>query len=171
MGIRNTGRSKFLFRKSQMIFISHRGNINGITRSLENKPSYIDLAIENGYDVEIDFWLINDIGCEILYLGHDKPEYKIQIDWLIKRKSKLWIHCKNYESIVFLSKISIEFNYFWHENDKCTLTSKGFIWSFPNINIDNSVSVLPEIHDEKNLNNRIGICSDFIYKYKLDYEF
>ena len=34
-----------------MILISHRGNINGKNLNIENHPSYIDKAIEAGYDV------------------------------------------------------------------------------------------------------------------------
>jgi len=48
------------------MLISHRGNIDGKTL-LENQPSYIDDAIDLGYDVEIDIWYIGDK----LYLGHD----------------------------------------------------------------------------------------------------
>jgi hypothetical protein len=43
-----------------MKLIAHRGNINGIMDSLENEPTYIDLAIQKGYDVEVDLWLISD---------------------------------------------------------------------------------------------------------------
>jgi len=39
-----------------MILISHRGNINGRFESWENEPTYIDKAIAEGYDVEIDIW-------------------------------------------------------------------------------------------------------------------
>jgi hypothetical protein len=40
-----------------MHLISHRGNIDGISK-LENQPTYIDSAIELGYDVEVDIWYI-----------------------------------------------------------------------------------------------------------------
>ena len=50
-----------------MRLISHRGNINGRIRELENLPDYIDAAINLGYDVEVDLWLEG----EKFYLGHD----------------------------------------------------------------------------------------------------
>jgi hypothetical protein len=50
-----------------MILISHRGNINGSIKSLENNPIYLDSAIKNGYDVELDIWYINNE----LWTGHD----------------------------------------------------------------------------------------------------
>ena len=37
-----------------MYLISHRGNINGIKKESENDPGYIDKAISNGFDVEVD---------------------------------------------------------------------------------------------------------------------
>jgi hypothetical protein len=37
-----------------MYLISHRGNINGIQKSKENDPNYINKAIESGFDVEVD---------------------------------------------------------------------------------------------------------------------
>ena len=40
-----------------MKLISHRGNINGKIEKFENNPNYIDTAIEQGYDVEIDLRL------------------------------------------------------------------------------------------------------------------
>jgi hypothetical protein len=42
-----------------MIYISHRGNIDGKKPHLENNPTYIDEAIDLGYDVEIDLWFID----------------------------------------------------------------------------------------------------------------
>ena len=37
-----------------MIFISHRGNISSKNTNRENSPEYIDEAIGQGFDVEID---------------------------------------------------------------------------------------------------------------------
>ena len=39
-----------------MILISHRGNIDGVNKLKENKINYINEAIKNGFDVEIDVW-------------------------------------------------------------------------------------------------------------------
>jgi hypothetical protein len=144
-----------------MILISHRGNTNGKLDSLENEPKYIDSAISKGYDVEIDVWLINDI----LYLGHDEPQYDVDFSWFIDRIGKLWIHCKNIGAILFFKNNHYEFNYFWHQEDTLTLTSLNFIWVYPgNQPIKNSIAVLPEIHND-NINDCIGICSDYIEKY------
>jgi hypothetical protein len=146
-----------------MVFISHRGNLNGRIVDKENHPDYIDSAISKGYDVEVDVWVENGI----LSLGHDKPDFEIEFDWLESRSQKLWIHCKNVESVVFLSKNITNLNYFYHENDKLTLTSKKNIWVFPgNQPINNSIAVLPEIFND-DLSECLGICSDFVERYKV----
>ncbi len=43
-----------------MIYISHRGNLEGPTKDFENKPEYIENAISQGYEVEIDVWFKNN---------------------------------------------------------------------------------------------------------------
>jgi hypothetical protein len=145
-----------------MILISHRGNIDGSCESCENKPMYIDLAIEKGYDVEIDIWVIDGI----LYLGHDNPQYGISLDWLIERIEKLWIHCKNMDALVHFNTLNQPFNYFWHEEDKATLTSHSHIWAYPGYQpISNSIAVMPEINND-DLSSCKGICSDYIQNYK-----
>ena len=65
-----------------MKIISHRGNVRGAIPDRENRPSYIDCAIGNGYDVEIDVRLI----AGQLWLGHDEPQYKVEHSWLQPRK-------------------------------------------------------------------------------------
>mgnify|MGYP005995747501 FL=1 len=55
-----------------MIFISHRGNINGIIKERENTVSYINEALSTGFNVEVDIWYKN----KSFYLGHDNPKLK-----------------------------------------------------------------------------------------------
>lgn len=142
-----------------MILISHRGNLNGKSDD-ENKPEYIDFAISEGFDVEVDVWFNSGDW----YLGHDLPEYKINIKWLLDREPKLWIHCKNIESLIVVKKYCL--HYFWYENDTYTLTSKNYIWAYPRKNIiKESIVLLPELYNN-DLNNSKGVCSDYIKKYK-----
>lgn len=145
-----------------MILISHRGNLTGPDKSLENKPEYILKAISSGFDCEIDLWKSD----EALFIGHDNAQYKISSDFMLNNSKNLWIHCKNYDSILWCAKYSM-LNYFWHETDKITLTSKNFIWAYPgNQPIKDSIAVLPERFDENQLNQCKGICSDYIIEYK-----
>ena len=43
-----------------MIYISHRGNIDGPDTGKENSPDYIIKALSLGFDVEIDVWFKDD---------------------------------------------------------------------------------------------------------------
>ena len=53
-----------------MLYISHRGNLDGINPELENNPKYISNALEKNFDVEVDAWFVNGK----FYLGHDEPK-------------------------------------------------------------------------------------------------
>jgi hypothetical protein len=143
-----------------MILISHRGNIDGPNEARENSPYYIMEAIAMGFDVEIDVWYRDNAW----YLGHDYPTYKIEINWLLEREPKLWIHCKNLESLIEIKNYCL--HYFWHENDEFTLTSKNYIWAYPRKNpIKKSVVLLPEIH-QNDITGCKGVCSDYVNNYK-----
>lgn len=142
--------------------ISHRGNINGKIVERENHPDYIDEAIASGYDVEIDVWMVDNE----FFLGHDEPQYKVIYNWLATRYEKLWIHCKNVDAIDWFNQNG--FNYFWHQNDDYTLTSKNIIWVYPGQKLTaNSICVLPEINnlDKYILNECLGVCSDYISRF------
>jgi hypothetical protein len=143
-----------------MILISHRGNINGRFEDWENKPEYIDDALSLGYDVEIDLWFIDGKT----YLGHDEPQYEIDDDWLGERIDKIWVHCKNIESLNWIRTTNL--HYFWHETDTVTLTSKNYIWAYPGKQpINGSIAVMPELEND-NVLLCTGICSDYIQYYK-----
>jgi hypothetical protein len=147
-----------------MILISHRGNINGRLESWENEPTYIDLAIKKGYDVEIDVWYKDNL----FWLGHDEPQYSIDFRWLCDRIDKLWVHCKNIDSMICLKESGYPINYFWHQEDDLTLTSLSYIWVYPGKQpIKNSVAVIPELYND-DTSKCIGICSDYIERFKYD---
>ena len=55
---------------------------------------------------------------------------------------------------------------FWHQEDDFTLTSRGFIWTYPGKELTlKSICVLPESTDNE-IGECFGICSDVIKKYK-----
>lgn len=145
-----------------MKLISHRGNINGPIPETENKPEYIEDTIRLGYDVEIDFWVIEDK----LYLGHDKPQYLINDSWLTQFLHRIWVHCKNPEAIIYLQENYPQINYFWHQEDTLTLTSKKYIWVYPGKQpIKDSIAVMPEIYND-DISQCLGVCSDYIKRYE-----
>lgn len=145
-----------------MKIIAHRGNINGSHPELENHPGYILSALSKGFDVEIDLWK-NNGG---LYLGHDEPKDKVQLSFLSHYKDQLWIHCKNVKAIEFMLNYP-RFNAFFHQNDEVSLTTKGYLWTFPGgLMTSKSIAVLPETYELWDIQNAFGVCTDYPCKYK-----
>jgi len=145
-----------------VLLISHRGNINGCFKSYENEPSYVDLTINKGYDVEIDVWYKDGN----LWLGHDSPEYGVDFIWIRDRLSKLWVHCKNIDALFYFKTSNYSINYFWHQEDDVTITSLGYFWTYPGKQLTtNSIAVMPETKEFENIDNAFGICSDYIENY------
>ena len=141
-----------------MRIISHRGNLNGSDPTRENQQWAIDECISLGFDVEIDLWLENNK----LYLGHDKPQINISRYFLFAISDFAWIHAKNFEEVSWLSvNKTYNLNWFWHENDKMTLTSKQIPWCYPNNYIDGGVTVVfDDLLQEVSL-NIYGVCTDY----------
>jgi len=144
-----------------VIIISHRGNIRGPVPDKENRPSYVDCAIGNGYHVEIDIRLINDE----LWLGHDEPQYKVDHNWLDKRRHYLWLHCKNLEA----AKECWSYHSFCHTSDPFTYTSTEKIWLHDlSMRIDSN-TIIPLIDKDEVESfisvseNPFGICTDYPY--------
>ncbi len=145
------------------LIISHRGNLSGPNPYYENSPRYIDEAIDAGFDVEIDVRVINGI----IWLGHDRSDYKVSLSFLEARQDRLWAHCKNLEALHTLSETSI--NCFAHETDKFVLTKSGHIWVYPDKNTkisDWSIAVLPETVKDWDVSAAFGICTDEAVHYK-----
>ena len=143
-----------------MKIISHRGNIEGPGSSVENHPDQIKKVLEMGFDVEIDVWFLNSKW----FLGHDGPENEIDIQFLFK--SSLWCHAKNIESMFEMSKYSC-IHSFWHQNDDVTLTSRGYMWTYPGKPLTkSSICVMPETVSTYTSFDCYGICTDLPVFYK-----
>lgn len=139
---------------SKLIIISHRGNINGKDINKENSPEYIQSAIDLGFDVEVDLRVKNDS----LFFGHDLAQYAVDKDFLIANKDKLWIHCKDINSVSKLKDIG-NFNFFFHDKDDQVLTSFGHVWAMDYVD---SVNVIKVSLNAKEIDNNIlGVCTDF----------
>ena len=142
-----------------MKLISHRGNTNGCIPKLENDPDYIKNAINLGYDVEIDIWYKNG-----LWLGHDEPQYKTSMGFLLSNSDKLWIHCKNFEALNFLLDEE-SLRLFYHEQEDHTIMSNRLIWAH-DISKANTKCIIPLLTKESVENWKpvpvYGVCSDYI---------
>lgn len=149
-----------------MKIISHRGNIKGPIPDKENRPSYIDCAIQLGYDVEVDIRFIDGE----FWLGHDIPQYKIEQPWMVLRKDKLWYHCKDLQSALKMAELKI-FKFFCHTEDSYVITSTGHLWVH-DLNEDiNHTCIIPllDLHSiiyNKNL-NPFAVCTDYVYELKI----
>ena len=141
-----------------MIYISHRGNISGPNKKFENKIDYVQNALDKGYEVEVDVRFENDK----FFLGHDYNQFEVDKNFLLNKK--IWCHAKTKDALSALEKIKA--HYFWHQEDDYTITSKGFVWTYPGKSLlTNSICVLPEIVNYEEI-NCLGICSDYIERYK-----
>jgi len=160
----------------EMILISHRGNIEGKSNK-ENSPEYIDMAIQKGYDVEVDLRIYEEPSPRPsgriyrFFLGHDTPDYEVSYKWLEDRRQHLWIHCKNIESLSYFSysPAGMNWKYFWHQEDDYTLVSNRLIWAYPGKDLtDMSICVMPELsnYKEEDIRGCFGICSDYVGRYK-----
>ena len=143
-----------------MIYISHRGNISGPNEKFENKIEYVQNALDKGYEVEVDVRFENDK----FFLGHDVNQFEVNENFLLNKK--IWCHAKTKDALSALEKIKA--HYFWHQEDDYTITSKGFVWTYPGKSLlTSSICVLPEVANYKEI-NCLGICSDYIERYKND---
>ena len=143
-----------------MIKIAHRGLIDGPNKEIENHPDTIQKSLEKGYDAEIDLWVIDDK----LYLGHDEAQYNTTEEFIYTKG--LWIHAKNLEALQWLVNSQLDLNYFWHEEDCYTLTTKGSIWAYPGKTYtENTVIVMPEWvemdWDKLRVTCCYGVCTDY----------
>lgn len=144
-----------------MILIAHRGNLQGPNPSKENDPAYIDLALKQNINAEVDLRVKNKIP----YLGHDYADFAISSEYLIDRQDFLWIHCKDAGALTWALERNL--HCFWHDQDDYTITSKGFVWAYPGKEVASAkcISVMPETvwHlDEVRKNVDYGICTDYV---------
>lgn len=139
-----------------MLTISHRGNIKGKDSNYENNPNHIQKLLNVGMNVEIDVWKVGDS----LLLGHDYPQHLVDLKFL--QNNGLWCHAKNLEALYFMGNSKIE-NYFWHEEDKYTLTSSGYIWTFPAQKVTSSSIIVDNTKNWKESNyDCYAVCSDYL---------
>jgi hypothetical protein len=89
------------------------------------------------------------------------------LDLLTNFYNKLWIHCKNMDALSYLNELDSngsKLNYFPHEDDLGVLTSRGYIWSTHLYK--RGILVMPEVFNREPNKDTLGVCSDYITKYK-----
>ena len=161
-----------------MLYISHRGNLTGPNTAKygENHPNSILHAIDLGFACEIDVRWVEGEG---YFLGHDKPEYKVDVNFL--HNHKLFIHCKDVYTLYKLDPRRTQNPYtyiklFFHQQDDIAIiVNSDYLWSYPRTDViltSCSIAVLPElVPNWKGLDAVAGVCSDYLLELQKNISF
>lgn len=142
-----------------MIKIAHRGNYAGRVIKRENTPDYVQEAIDAGYNVMVDAWLLD----REWYLGYMFPITVVDKEFF--ERPEIWVHAMNlvgYVSLYNNPKVHV----FWHNKDDFAITSKGIKWANTGIITHDGVMFKPECSHisttalQEHTVSPLGICSD-----------
>ena len=142
------------------LLISHRGNTSGINSEKENSPEYIQEALDKGFYVMVNAWLLEE---NIVALGTDSPMYHVDVEFL--KFGNIICKAMTAETLEYLLEKDV--HCFYSEKDSFTVTSGGLIWN-TNFNSQTlrSIIVIPEWYipslEKLETLNCTGICSDRI---------
>jgi hypothetical protein len=151
-----------------MKIISHRGFLNGNNEMYEVDQNHLEkLFYDTPFDVEIDIRQYDSN----FFIGHDEFEAsKIDKSFLDKWTDRLWIHAKDISTLEYILSHCPDWNVFCHQNDECALTSKRYIWQFPDqitstkrsvLVINEHLHFLQRLWTTRNHNKIHGICTDY----------
>jgi hypothetical protein len=153
-----------------MIYISEYGNINEKHVDKENNPDYIVHAINAGFFVKVNVWLIEDC----IHIGKIHAQYVISDEFIHEYKNKLWFCAQTAETYnILIDKYAAD-TVFMHD-----FTLKNISYTSFETTSDNTEFILfsPEAHkttyeirDIWNHQNCKGICSSYVAYYKQLYE-
>jgi hypothetical protein len=142
--------------------ICHRGNLDGPMKDLENNFGVLIQRAIQGHRVEIDVWYHE----QNLWLGHDRPEYKITLEWLASCKRRL-IHAKDGKTFEYLllesGKRALDLHIFYHTEEDYVLTNKGLVICYPGKPLlQGSLCMMPEraLYSQEELEKSFSICTD-----------
>ena len=78
------------------------------------------------------------------------------------KQKNLWIHCKDLFTLHEFTARTSGYNYFWHQRDDYTLTSKGQIWASPAQDYNKDTVRVIEDPEEVKEYDCYAICSDYV---------
>lgn len=139
-----------------MIKIAHRGNFKGRNSERENTATYIEEAINAGFDVMIDVWLLDGKW----YLGYDFPKEVIDLSFM--ERPQIWVRARDlpgYVSLYSQKKVHV----FWHKDDDFTFTSKGIKWAKTDVITRDGIMSMPSKFISRIRIERLrplGVCMD-----------
>jgi len=142
--------------------ICHRGIMNTTAKELENNLGVLIQREIQGLAVEVDVWYTE----KSLWLGHDKPEYRISLEWLAASRRRL-IHAKDGATFAYLleeaGKRALDLHIFYHTDEDYVLTNKGAVICYPGQPLlPGSLCMMPEraSYTPEQLACVSAICSD-----------
>jgi hypothetical protein len=142
--------------------ICHRGNLFGPVKEMENNFGVLLQRSIQGYHVEVDVWYHE----HTLWLGHDKPEYKITLEWLLSSKRRL-VHAKNGATFEYLlkeaGKRALDIHVFYHTEEDYVLTNKGLVICYPGKPLlEGSLCMMPERaqYTSEDIQKCFSVCTD-----------
>jgi hypothetical protein len=142
--------------------ICHRGNISGPIEGFENNFGILIQRTLQGNHVEVDVWFHENH----LWLGHDKPEYKVSLEWLASCKRRL-IHAKDGKTFEHLiqeaGKRALDLHIFYHTDEDYVLTNKGLVICYPGKPLlQGSLCMMPErsSYKREEIEKCFSVCTD-----------
>lgn len=170
-----------------MQIIAHRALLQGPNPSLENSPTAIEIAINQGFMVEVDinteqYFRQGDFPTSFAaatpesampgtYFGEDRdfvlgheggPHYGVSLDYVIEIAPYTYFHAKDLKVFNHLLHLRCIPYLFFHNTDDGVLTTNGKIWTYPKKELfGNSIAVLPETwYPDKNLEANLEAMKD-----------
>lgn len=142
------------------LLISHRGNRRGMNTDKENSLEYVKEALDEGFFVMVDVWLV---GGSHVALGHDRPKHPVDLEFL--KDKRIVCRARSLQTLTFL--LHNEIHCFYFGRDDFSLTTGGLIWTYPGMQLGiRSIFFMPEfvLSDVSAASNFVcaGICSDRI---------
>jgi hypothetical protein len=143
--------------------ISNKGNLTGINSSLENTLEYTTKALEQGFFVVVDVWLV---GSSHLALGNYRAENPVTLDFL--QNKRVIARARSVQTLQYL--IENRVHCFMNGKDDYIMTNGGLIWTSCKDITKKCIIAMPEwsIDDFSTVVNIncAGICSDKIQLIK-----
>ena len=124
--------------------ICHRGNLHERIQTSENKPQVLQSRDAQHLDIECDVWWQQGK----LWLGHDRPEHEVRLEWLAQSPRRL-IHAKDGATFEHLlqesGKRALDIHVFYHTTEDYALTNKGIVIVYPGLPLlQGSLCMMPE---------------------------
>lgn len=147
------------------ILIAHRGNTVGPDPKNENRPEYLNEALQAGFHVEVDIWYVDGEW----WLGHDEPTHLFE-PLCAGDAERVWFHAKNRQAFETLDQLG--HMVFAHDKDPYVPVmnvgaGNRVRWCYPGVAAGKNGIQVHRLGDEVQW-DAYGICSDYVADLKQD---